>query len=633
MNTCDYFELDDLSTFDDAVFDWHETPTIDSEDPEDSLPATISRIPRNPGEPILLSQIRPESEDNHIEYKLKLQPSPQRLQRLITQLNCRLFQGGGSCCYQIGVSDKGMLNGQPKAVIDKSVDVVRTMAKELGVYILSEQVYVALISTDDKTGWIEQEMAEALQTEDPYWKVKDPPDCLAEIWLSRSMSRCASPTLNDTPEIRVAVCGDAGAGKSSLITALSKGELTSKSLDSAVPHTQEPFQSEWACSLIGHSGFDSQQPSYDTFVDGITGEEDTPETEESTPSEISALPHTVLLLQGDTNDAKHFSTTLFDLCARFPDYAALIIPADRILDDSPRQGVFGLRPPDTDLEQLEASLALNTPAFVVITKSDLLTETECERALNVVASLVQRFGKSARVIEPCEDFDSIVDFDATQWLVCPVFVVSNATGAGIAGLRRFLFQLINTPRAMSSLELLSSSHSHEQLVDFAVSSSRQIGETVELTVDGVLVTGCVFVGQRLFVGPAAGEYHPCVVLNIEARAGSSTNFVSAPKSCSLAIQMDCEPVFVRRGMAVTSSPDAACFEFMAVVHLFKYGTTPLCPLVPRQQVMVHSGAVHQVAQIVSIESGDPTSVVSNHKVWFRFGRPEHVRPNSRLLFR
>ncbi|CAF3917563.1 unnamed protein product [Rotaria sordida] len=65
-----------------------------------------------PRSPFVLTGLAPEIEQGNIEYKLKLvDPSPERLEHLITQMHWRLEEGQGEAFYEIGVEDCGTLKG------------------------------------------------------------------------------------------------------------------------------------------------------------------------------------------------------------------------------------------------------------------------------------------------------------------------------------------------------------------------------------------------------------------------------------------------------------------------------------------------------------------------------------------
>ncbi|KAK6908677.1 hypothetical protein L486_01673 [Kwoniella mangroviensis CBS 10435] len=78
-----------------------------------------------------------------IEYKLKLiDPTPERFERLITQLMWRLKQGRNEAIYELGLADDGTVIGLPRSQMDASLRTLELMASEVGatVIILKEIV-------------------------------------------------------------------------------------------------------------------------------------------------------------------------------------------------------------------------------------------------------------------------------------------------------------------------------------------------------------------------------------------------------------------------------------------------------------------------------------------------------------
>ncbi|KAH8927430.1 hypothetical protein BT69DRAFT_1347317 [Atractiella rhizophila] len=75
-------------------------------------------------------------ETGHIEYKLKLVANtPERFQKLITQLKWRLAEGGGLALYEIGLLDSGTIVGLSREEMDASLDCLRRMADHLGAEV------------------------------------------------------------------------------------------------------------------------------------------------------------------------------------------------------------------------------------------------------------------------------------------------------------------------------------------------------------------------------------------------------------------------------------------------------------------------------------------------------------------
>jgi hypothetical protein len=68
---------------------------------------------------------------------LRLLPSsPERFERLTTQLKWRLQEGGGQAVYEIGVLDDGTLVGITYEDMDRSLETLELMAAELGATVM-----------------------------------------------------------------------------------------------------------------------------------------------------------------------------------------------------------------------------------------------------------------------------------------------------------------------------------------------------------------------------------------------------------------------------------------------------------------------------------------------------------------
>ena len=57
-----------------------------------------------------------------------MDPSPDRIEHLITQMKWRLKEGEGEAIYAIGVEDNGVISGLQKDELDSSLETLRSMA-------------------------------------------------------------------------------------------------------------------------------------------------------------------------------------------------------------------------------------------------------------------------------------------------------------------------------------------------------------------------------------------------------------------------------------------------------------------------------------------------------------------------
>ncbi|KAL7422821.1 hypothetical protein Q5752_002117 [Cryptotrichosporon argae] len=89
--------------------------------------------------------------DGHIEYKLKLiEPSAERLERLVSQMLWRLKQGRNEAIYELGLADDGTVVGLTRAEMDASLRTLERMASELGAtVIVVKEIVLAAAAVDD----------------------------------------------------------------------------------------------------------------------------------------------------------------------------------------------------------------------------------------------------------------------------------------------------------------------------------------------------------------------------------------------------------------------------------------------------------------------------------------------------
>ena len=149
--------------------------------------------------PAQLPQYRKEVEVGNCEYKLKLvDPSPARLEGLVTQLQWRLAEGCGEAIYEIGVEDDGTQRGLPEDQMAASLATLATMCARLDASMVVR--HRRRVASADRR----RSRAEQLT--------------VAEVVVNRIGSQSKR-------EVRVAFIGGTQAGKSTLVAALSTGQL------------------------------------------------------------------------------------------------------------------------------------------------------------------------------------------------------------------------------------------------------------------------------------------------------------------------------------------------------------------------------------------------------------------------
>lgn len=139
-----------------------------------------------------ITRLVEEDDEGSVEYKWKLtNVTKTRFNHLVTQMKFRVTEGGGECLYELGVEDDGFPRGLPPDELSESLTTIRRMADSLG---FSTEVVV-----------------ERTVCEQPV-----PLRC-AEVRVRRFVT--------SVPMVRVAMLGDSGTGKSTIVGVLAEGLL------------------------------------------------------------------------------------------------------------------------------------------------------------------------------------------------------------------------------------------------------------------------------------------------------------------------------------------------------------------------------------------------------------------------
>ncbi|EPZ32511.1 Elongation factor, GTP-binding domain-containing protein, partial [Rozella allomycis CSF55] len=334
---------------------------------------------------------------------------------------------------------------------------------------------------------------------------------------------------------------------------------------------------------------------------------------------------------------KYLKTTVFGMTGYSPDFVMLIVGSNA--------GVVGMTK-----EHVGLAVALNVPFFIVVTKVDMCPANVLDDTLKQLAKMVKSPGckKTPVFIKSIHDLILVVNNLVTEKL-CPIFQISNVTGAGLDLLKCFL----------NLLPIYQEYHS-EDPVEYQLTETYSGVGTV---ISGNLQSGKIDVGQTLYFGPDEhGVFFPCIIKSIH-RKRVNVNSTVAGQCATLALKK-IKRHQLRKGMVVVDkqglpkpcpSPslaeyisDPGCLrypsvfcgyvaiEFEAEVLILYHSTT----IKPSYQTMIHCGTVRQTATIMEIVSNsdkEQSKVLRTGDrsfVRFRFvKKPEYMQLGKRLLFR
>lgn len=512
------------------------------------------------------SNLPPEPQCGNVEYKLKIvNPSKHRFEHLVTQMKWRLKEGLGEAIYEIGIEDNGKPTGVSKTDLESSFDALSQMAKSLGA---STSVIMERNLENGKT------IAEVLVR-----KIPDEMNCV---------------------EVRVAVVGNAGVGKSTLIGVLTQGNLDNgkgKARLNIFRHLHEIKSG--STSSISHEilGFTPEGESVNySSCNFMTAEQ---------ICEKSSKLITFLDLAGQK---KYINTTIQGISGYSPHYAMLVI--------SSNAGVVGMT-----REHLTIATALEVPFFIVVTKTDSSDPT---KTLGTLETFLKDVGvrKVPMFIKSVND---VITAGKVQWTqaVVPIFCVSNVTGVGLDLLLKYLHVLgpSISERERARLE--------QEPVEFHIDEMCQAGDVGPI-LGGILIKGVITEGTLLKIGPQEdGSFSQVTVKSIH-RNKIPCRVVKAGQSAALYLE-NIVPL-PRTGMVLLSlyTVPKICWYFQATITIIG----PKVVLNVGSEVTAHISNIRQTVVIIGIF---PAQFITNDQttsVLFKFKQhPEYIKEGQRLLLR
>lgn len=322
-----------------------------------------------------------EIEEGNIEYKLKLvDPTPERLEHLTSQLKWRLTEGQGEALYELGVEDSGFPRGLPAEELAKSITTLEKMAKAL------EAETSIVCRRQGKEGEI------------------------VEVLIREARS-------DQYIDIRVAVCGNVDAGKSTFIGVLTKGQLDNGRGLARVNvfnhrHEVECGRTSSVSQQILGFGASGECVNYATDIHNLTW------------GDIIERSYKVISFIDLAGHEKYLKTTVGGMTGNLPDYCFLMVGAN--------MGVTRMTK-----EHLGLALALKIPVVVVVTKIDMCPENVLKQTLADIQAILKMRGvrKMSMMVKNNEDLMQSIKA-VQQDRVVPIFLVSNVTGENLDMIRK-----------------------------------------------------------------------------------------------------------------------------------------------------------------------------------------------------
>jgi len=507
-----------------------------------------------------------EIEEGNIEFKLKLvDPSPERIQHLTSQLKWRLLEGQGEAFYEIGVEDNGFPRGLSDEELEKSIETLKIMAKNLNCEVFEVCV------REGKEGKVAEMMVREVR-EDKYI------------------------------DVRIAVCGNVDAGKSTFIGVLTKGKLDNgRGLARLEVFNHKHEIETGRTSSISHQilGFSASGKcvNYNDNLHSVTW------------GDIIEESYKVISFFDLAGHEKYFKTTVSGMTGEMPDYCFMIVGANMGVSKMTKEH-FGI------------ALSLRIPTIVIVTKIDIAPPDVLKRTLNDINNILKMRGvrKKAMIVNSEDDYLTAAKSILSDRVV-PIFLVSNVTGKNLDYVRNFLNVL--PPRI-----------EWEKLKDLPpeiVINEDYHVNGVGTVVKGTVMAGTVKVGQVLQLGPDGnGKFQPVLIKSIHIKR-VPVKTCSAGMSGGFALKK-IKRSEIRKGMVLVSTDlnVKASRYFESEVIILSHSTT----IQKNYQSIIQCLTISQPAKVVHINSKEVLRTGDKAKVVFKFlNRPEYLKEGMRIIFR
>ena len=376
--------------------------------------------------------------------------------------------------------------------------------------------------------------------------------------------------------MKIAVIGNVDSGKSTLVGVLTKGELDDGRGATRLKVFNYAHEVEnGRTSSIAHEimGF---------FKDGrqVVPKRYNPNKNKYW-SKITSKADKLLTFIDLCGHEKYLKTTMFGLIGLIPDYSMIIVGAN--------MGVSRMT-----VEHINISLALRIPFFVVITKIDICPKNIFDETMTKLLKLLKSkaFNRKPFVYKSLsqEKAEEEIKFCAKNLKsnsICPVFIVSNVTGAGLGILKMFLSLLKDRSKQNKLIKKPSDPVIFDIHENFLVSGSG-------LVISGILKSGTIKIGSELLLGPDKEKlFKKIIVKGIHCMRRPVPEAV-AGNFCCLNIRSTNKKDEVsrktfRKGMSLIdeSIKPKPIWEFEAEILVYKHSST----IKVGYQAVLHCGVV------------------------------------------
>lgn len=471
------------------------------------------------------------------------------LQTLAGILQSRIDEGHGETIFDLGLEDGGDSMGFGVAQWNQALQRLREAAEMLPAYC---RILVTYNVGDSSESPVKNER-------------------LKDSW-GKLLIRQPADSVEEMTEIRIAVVGNVDAGKSTMLGVLVKGSLDDgrgKARVNLFRHKHEIESGRTSSVGMEIMGFDAKGD----IVTSAQGRKLSWE-------EIGKRSAKVISFSDLAGHERYLRTTVFGMLSSSPNYCLLMVAANN--------GLIGM-----SKEHLGIALALNVPVMVIITKIDICPPQILQETITQLTKILKSPG-ARKIPIFVKDMAETVN-TATQFVsqrICPIFQVSNVTGANLDLVRTFLNILPHRGQ-----------YSVDAPFEFLINDTFSVPH-VGTVVSGVVKSGVIHAGDTVLVGPdSLGQFTTTAIKSIERKriqvsacfAGQSGSFAlkkvrrkEVRKGMVVLRKMDQPPKVYREFVAEGMSPNLSPVMFSFPLTVERNSSHPLTCHHNQEEISSHA---------------------------------------------
>jgi len=322
-----------------------------------------------------MNNLTPEKDDGNIEYKLSLCDIDDNIiNKRITQMKYRLYEGNGEALYFIGVMDDGSLLGLSEEEYNESVTNLKLIAEKIDSSIIKISEY------QNKKSFIGE-------------------------FLIRENDK------NNYIDLKIAIAGNVDAGKSTTIGTLTKGILD----DGRGLARSHVFNYKHEINSGRTSSISHQIMGYDSSGNIIN----------TSWNEIVNKSSKIISFYDLAGHEKYLKTTIYGLSCMYPDYCLIMVGANMGINHMSR-------------EHIGLCINLKIPFIIIVTKIDIVPANILEETLQKINNVCKnRARKIPYTVKNVSDIVNVVKNIKSDSII-PILQISNVTNFNLDLLRTLL---------------------------------------------------------------------------------------------------------------------------------------------------------------------------------------------------